>query len=438
MFNENVKFYLKDPKSDKKTSISARVQINGKPFKYGIKYNIPPDLWDSEHQRPTKDKAQIKRWATIDPGIKTILNNISIRQDNVTKLIVAYVNLKEQDGASFTHDELKSHLDKELGFSVPTNKPNKLLLPYFSDFVDRMESKKILQPNKSHYSEGTIKTYKTSVKKFDQYEKNRKNNLCFDDITMEFYDDFLEFCFQQNLSHNYIGNHIKHLKVVMEKAQEEGLHRNFDYRDKRFKILDEPSDAIYLSYDEIDRIKSLDLSDKPKLDKTRDIFLVCFFTAARISDAQNIDEKSLYEENGQTYLEIIVKKSNYQSKVHVPAKKELIQILNKYGLKVPRYAEQKVNENLKELGKMAGLTETVKVTERRAGQTIVKKLRKYQLITTHSARRSAATNMFKDGTPPSIIMKLTGHKTEKSFLKYIKVTEKESAKLLANEKFFKE
>ncbi len=55
---------------------------------------------------------------------------------------------------------------------------------------------------------------------------------------------------------------------------------------------------------------------------------------------------------------------------------------------------------------------------------------KFELVTTHTARRSFATNLYLDGIPSFNIMRITGHRTEKAFLRYIKITPNESAKIL--------
>ena len=55
---------------------------------------------------------------------------------------------------------------------------------------------------------------------------------------------------------------------------------------------------------------------------------------------------------------------------------------------------------------------------------------KWELLSTHCARRSFATNLFKQGFPAISIMKITGHKSEKTFMRYIKVTEDEIANML--------
>src|SRR6266542_1027221 len=55
---------------------------------------------------------------------------------------------------------------------------------------------------------------------------------------------------------------------------------------------------------------------------------------------------------------------------------------------------------------------------------------KWEKLSTHTARRTFATNELKDGTPISLIMAATGHLTEKAFWKYIRTTPEEKAELL--------
>lgn len=64
---------------------------------------------------------------------------------------------------------------------------------------------------------------------------------------------------------------------------------------------------------------------------------------------------------------------------------------------------------------------------------------KYKLVSSHTCRRSFATNMYLMNFPTLSIMQITGHTTEKSFLKYIMVIPKEHAdKLLAHwEEYYK-
>jgi integrase len=73
----------------------------------------------------------------------------------------------------------------------------------------------------------------------------------------------------------------------------------------------------------------------------------------------------------------------------------------------------------------------------RRGLKIKKEIPKYELIKTHTARRSGATYMYLDGVPNLSIMKITGHKTEREFLKYIRVSKEETAEMLANHEYFR-
>ena len=85
---------------------------------------------------------------------------------------------------------------------------------------------------------------------------------------------------------------------------------------------------------------------------------------------------------------------------------------------------------------MAGITQMVEGTKLVEHRAVVGFYPKCDIITTHTARRSAATNMYKAGIPSISIMRITGHTTEKAFMKYIKITAEENAELMAKNKFF--
>jgi len=109
----------------------------------------------------------------------------------------------------------------------------------------------------------------------------------------------------------------------------------------------------------------------------------------------------------------------------------LLQIMKRYDNVLPtQISNQKFNVYLKEIGLLAGIDETITVTKMKASGKEEKIYKKYERITTHCARRSFATNLFLQGFPSLNIMKITGHKTERAFLRYIKVNEEQAAELL--------
>jgi len=97
----------------------------------------------------------------------------------------------------------------------------------------------------------------------------------------------------------------------------------------------------------------------------------------------------------------------------------------------PEISNVKMNAYLKEIGqKMDVLHAKESIIIVKAGKTVQKKQMKWELLTAHTARRSFSSNMYKAGIPTITIMGITGHKTEKAFLRYIKVTPDEHAKIL--------
>ena len=97
----------------------------------------------------------------------------------------------------------------------------------------------------------------------------------------------------------------------------------------------------------------------------------------------------------------------------------------------PAISNQKTNEYLKEIGEqIKSLKVVVSKTLTKGGLKVTTNYKKWELLTTHSGRRSFATNEYLNGTPSITIMAITGHKTEKAFLRYIKLTPNEHAKLL--------
>ena len=125
-------------------------------------------------------------------------------------------------------------------------------------------------------------------------------------------------------------------------------------------------------------------------------------------------------------------------KVTIPVKSEVREILSRYAYQLPKpISNQNFNEYLKEVGVLAGLTEPTMLTRFRNGQRINQTFPKYELMTTHTARRSFATNAYKASVPVKYIMAVTGHTTEREFYKYVRIQPDEHALLVSDNPFFK-
>ena len=139
-------------------------------------------------------------------------------------------------------------------------------------------------------------------------------------------------------------------------------------------------------------------------------------------------------ENGQQVIDLKQQKTG--NHVVIPVRPELQAILEKYDNRLPRTYEQKVNYLIKEIAREAGITEKVEVSYIENGEKKSRLVEKCDLVKTHTARRSGATNMYLAGIPTIAIMKVTGHKTEREFMKYIKITEEQTALELMSHPYF--
>jgi integrase len=242
----------------------------------------------------------------------------------------------------------------------------------------------------------------------------------------------MDFLLKKNYGRNSIGTIMKNVKVFMNEAVDRKLTTNLQFKNKRFKTVEESTETIYLTEKELRTIYELDFSANPKLDKVRDLFIIGCYTGLRFSDLSGLSAGHINNEKG--IARITTQKTG--EVVVIPLKKEVKEILKKNDGVPQAYSNQKMNEYLKEIGEEAKLTEDVLITSTKGGNRHTESFKKWELITTHTARRSFATNAYLGNVPTISIMKITGHKTEKSFMKYIKISQEDNANKLFSHPFF--
>jgi len=256
--------------------------------------------------------------------------------------------------------------------------------------------------------------------------------LDFKHFDLNFYDKFLNYITSKNFTKNYIGKHITNIKALLNEATEKGLNKNMAFKSSKFKSFKEEVYNIYLTTEELKKIQEFDFSHNKKLDRVRDLFLVGCYTGLRYSDFSQIHKSNIRDGK---FLVKDTKKTG--TRVIIPLAEVVKQILIKYDWRLPKLSGQKMNDYLKEIGKQVGIDDTIVKTRTEGGEKVTTEFKKYELMTTHTARRSMATNMYKAQIPIPSIMKITGHSTVKQFLSYIKVSEQEVADSLAEHEFFK-
>lgn len=437
-----IKFYLNRTFKNGERSIQLRTFINKSLFTYQTGCSIIPELWDKDISGPTKVKKAIRPYRKNNPHIDTDLENISIKLDNLKTALKRELLVIDTKDQKIDFGELRQVLDskyKDVVKVVQKEKDGTLSLNEFIELhITRIENGEETYKVKGQikkYGPSTVKVYKEWKTQFLAFQKKAKKIFDFDDITIDFYNEYVNFFIKKKYSTNSIGKQVKHLKAIMRVSLDRGLHQNKEFLNKAFQTPKTDTDSIYLSDSEVMQFYNVDLSARPHLERCRDVFLVGCWTALRYSDYSRIRPEHIKERDGIKYIEIITQKTT--EKVIIPVRPELDAILNKYGYRLPKTYEQKVNTNIKLIAEELEIDEPISISTTKGGITRNKRTPKYELIKTHTARRTGATLMYKAGIPILDICKITGHRKPESLLKYIKVTKQETAKKLSLNPFFK-
>jgi len=400
-------FVLKEPNSKEDTLIYLLYRFQGSKLKYSTGQKINPKFWNPETQRARESR--------VFPGyaeFNALLNNLDHIVDNAYRKLI-------NDHVSPTPDLLKSALNQFLQKEGSREKDLITFAEYWVETTDR--------------SPGTKKQLRQAIRNLKEFKQASKRSLHLDSIDLDFYDSFIDFLIKKNYGKNSIGTLIKNVKVFMNEAVDRKLTTNLQFRNKRFKTVEEPTETIYLTEKEIKRLYELDLSSNSRLNKVRDLFIIGCYTGLRFSDLVSLRKENI--NRAGDVVKITTKKTG--EVVIIPLKGYVREILKKYEGTAPEpISNQKMNEYLKELGQLAELEEDIIITQTKGGKRQSETFKKWELITTHTARRSFATNAYLLNVPTISIMKITGHRTEKSFLKYIKISQEDNANKLINHPFF--
>lgn len=331
---------------------------------------------------------------------------------------------------------------------VPKVEPIKVI-EYLDQFVASAHLRKdpvtgrLLSPN-------TKKQYVTTTRHMKEFAKrSKKGDFMFEEINQRFYNKFVAYLQNEiplldelgqpvlnedgtpklekiSFTQNSVGKYIRALKVMLNEATKEKVNTTTDYND--FHVFSEEVDNIYLDESELAKIKELDLSASPSYDKVRDWFLLLSWTGSRFSDLEKISKSDIKD----GFITFRQQKTN--TKVTIPLHPVVLEILEKYDYQMPEViSNQKFNDYIKEVGRLAGINDNEVITKTIGGKLTSESLPKNELISSHTGRRSFCTNMYKRGLPTLMIMSISGHKTEKSFLKYIKVRQEEHAAMMKKE-----
>lgn len=372
---------------------------------------IAERYWDSKAGQTIYSKKHGQDYINVNEQLKSI-----------KKFIIDLF----QENPTITHQDLKLELDY---FTGEKKRPNNNGIPDFIPFVERLLEERMSKVNSKR---GTWKILKTVFNHLKQHGKENGKELNYEDFTFEFKHSFENWLYLPPRKHstNYASKVFSVIRQFLHEATRRGYNTNFSFKQRGWSIPKEKVQKTILTFPELETLYNLDLSNNLKLDRVRDLFLIGAYSGLRFSDFTRIKPEHIIIDEGIEMIKIWTKKTDTQ--VFIPLVPELKILLEKYNYHSPKaISNQKMNDYLKELCKLAEIKEEIISKKSVAGKTIEQKKEKWQLITTHTARRSFATNFYEMGIPAIQLMQVTGHTTEKQFMGYINIDKKQNAKNIA-------
>ena len=433
MLNVNIR----TTKKEGEAPLLTYIRIGNKNHVINLHLMVDIKIWNEVAS--SKKKLQIfldkndytARLLKIEFGIKELKRQGAYTKENV-ELLIQDIVLK---------DLRKKVLEEEkLGKEI-RDREKKSIKNYVINFIDQMESGEARNNKGELYGKQTIKAWKQFKRIFIEfYDKNPFTWEEIDKSTINKFMSYLEKCKYMKKTRN---KYLTTLRQVIGDAEKVNLHTNHIAKEliKKPQVKEsDKSKEIYLTKDEIEELYNMELDGLEE--RVRDLFLIGCYTAQRFSDFSKIKEDCIgTTAKGIRVIRMEQKKT--EATVVIPIMDSKLEVLlKKYDYNVPPITDQVMNRTIKKIAER--LSETVPSLGKKE-KTVLKKQEvlaeenkkctferdkngnvvkpRYQLISTHTARRSAITNMYLSGkyTIPQM-MSVSGHKDEKTFRSYVKLS----------------
>lgn len=250
-------------------------------------------------------------------------------------------------------------------------------------------------------ADGTRKHYHTLIVRLIEFDKmNRWQDVTVENIYL--FDSWLHQLKTydgRRISDGGVFTYHKCLKALLNRARDFGKIAENPYINLRGKFRRGDKENVeYLTEDEMRVFELLLVPDGSLLAMAKDLFVFQMYTGLSFSDAQAFDISD-YKWDGQRWNHVgerIKTGVPYVSSLLPPA----LNVLQKYGMKVPKLDNADYNHQLKALGVMAGI-----------------KTR----LHSHLARHTFATYMLRNGVKIENVSKMLGHKNISQTQRYAKV-----------------
>lgn len=419
-------FYLKEPKS--KTSLIYLIfyiRSEKKNFKYSTRQKTLSDNWDFKNRFPKIKRGQVgklnKQISDVLELYKSTLEETIREHESKNKILTKNI-LKKVFDNKFKNKSIE-----------PTYETTEIVSEAIQIFIKKKSKSKGV-------SKDWINKYQNLKNKIILFDTYKKKLTFFSDLNSNWLDEYSGFLRElpellknpnylkkvksldikmklpnSPYNDNTLNRHIIFLFTFLNWAKETFIHVNLTKIKNPVKDFD--TDDVHLTNEEIKLLEKIKLP-RPSLEKARDLFLIGVYSGQRFSDYSVFEKSDLHGD-------LIIKKSEKTERdSFIPLHNKLRILLEKYNWELPKISGQKFNPHIKEICRIAGINSLVKKTNYIGNKKEVNYIEKYDMISSHTARRTFITLSSEKGMPDHIIMKVTGIKDPKTLLKYKKTNQK--------------
>lgn len=406
------KFIIRKNRINKngRTTIYLQYVHGSVPKLISTELKIDPKFWN-------ESKGKVRSSHPDFNGVSGILSKIEMKVNR----IIHEALMKEIEP---TTDYVKNKMSEkeptiERASEKAIRKPATSKINFFKAFDE------FISINKSTKAKGTIAKYGVLKKHVLNFEKKRKFKISFERITYDFFELFQDyFITDLDNTNNTFHKNIKVLKTFMNWGLKKDYHSNRAFND--FKLSVDETDFIYLTEKELMQFYNHDFSNHQTLAEVRDLFCFCCFTSLRLSDVSNLKQEDIKGDKIFQQRQIKTRKVIAQIPLNNFALEILERNINRYSfskLFFKKRSSQIINRALKEAAKAAGIDDEITMVQYKGARRIETTVKKYEAIKSHTARRTFITLSLEKGMRPETLMKITGHTSLKTLMRYVKIAD---------------
>lgn len=386
----NITYTVEKPNAHGLAPVRLCVTFSGGRYRQRLDNRINPKDWDTQRQQPQKNKAlQVQREITA----KNAQISLFFQECDISHRTPTIGSLR----ACFAPNSAKN---------------NPTLCTAFENYLQTV-------PTQNSWTPGTLKQARCTLNHLRKFDSAVL--LC--DTTADTLAKFTAYLHSIGNRNSTTKKHIDIVRWCLRWCENNDYNTNPQWHKYKGKFKSVEQDIIYLTADELRQIISAEIK-QAYLAQVRDVFLFCCFSGLRYSDALRLRPCDIYDDA----IHVITKKTNDPLIIELNTiTRHIIEKytpeIHKNTLLLPVISNQKYNDYIKELCRVAGIETPITRRYFIGSECVETTSPKWQLITTHAARRTFVVSALTMSIPLEVIMKWTGHSDTKAIKPYMSIVE---------------